>query len=83
MQGVLKHTCQLFYRAGLLLTISPMLAADTTTTVSKPDNLLIRNVYVISAEAEVSASTLNVLIKDGRIRAIGDEEYPADKVLQG
>lgn len=83
MQGLLKHTCQLFYRVGLLLTISPMLAADITTTVSKPDNLLIRNVYVISAEAEVSASTLNVLIKDGRIRAIGDEEYPADKVLQG
>ena len=83
MQGLLKHAYQLFYRVGLLLTISPILAADTTTTVSKPDNLLIRDVYVISAEAEVSASTLNVLIEDGRIRAIGDEEYPADKVLQG
>jgi imidazolonepropionase-like amidohydrolase len=73
----------LAFLAGLSWLVSLMLAPSLATASIKPDTLLIREVYLVSAEAQISAAPVNVLIKNGRISAIGSKEYPAAQILEG
>ncbi len=87
MPNFFKRCQQLHYSIRLPLIFSLMLATATAMAgqadVIKSNSLLIRDVFVVSAEAQVSASPLNVLIEDGRIKAIGTAEYPAATILEG
>ena len=47
------------------------------------DSLLIRNVYIVTANAKVSKQPLNLLVEQGRIRAIGKQEFSAERVIEG
>lgn len=73
---------RLAFRIRFPLVLGLALAA-TATACTKPDTLLIRDVYLVSAEGNVSKSPVNVLIEDGRISAIGTEEYRATETLRG
>ncbi|RYZ80060.1 MAG: hypothetical protein EOO68_37945, partial [Moraxellaceae bacterium] len=46
-------------------------------------SLLIRNVHIVTANAQVSKEPLNLLIEDQRIRAIGTQEFKAEQVIDG
>lgn len=78
MPNIVDRCRKAAYRFSLFLIAGLMPAAVTAA-----DSLLIRDVYLISPEAKVSASPVNVLIEEGRIRAIGTEVYPATQTLQG
>lgn len=84
-----------FHHNRLLLKIlsKPLLAAalmigcflllSEHSYANTQSSLLIRNVYIISADTSLSEKPLNVLIKEGRISAIGAEEFSADSVIDG
>jgi len=69
------------------LLIPLLLVAMTTLNVESAEvskgSLAIRNVHIITANAKVSKHPLNVLIEQDRIRAIGKQEFRAERVIEG
>lgn len=61
--------------------MSVLLPVSLAAAAKEPDTLLIRGAYVISADAQISRKPANVLLEQGRIKAIGSQEYPATKTL--
>lgn len=58
-------------------------ALAANATEAKKDSLLIRNVYIVTANAKVSKQPLNLLIEQERIRAIGTQEFSVEQVIEG
>ena len=60
-------------------------AADSTLKAGQADrgSLLIRNVHIVTANAQVSKQPVNLLIEQERIRAIGSQEFSAEQVIDG
>ncbi|MDF3014052.1 MAG: hypothetical protein K0Q78_2256 [Cellvibrio sp.] len=56
--------------------------ASVESAEASKGSLLIRNVQVITADAKVS-KPLNLLVEQGRIRALGKREYRAERVIEG
>lgn len=70
-------------RCGCLCAATLLVLLATPQLLAASDSLLIRNVYVISPEAKASAKPVNLLIEQGRISAIGQQEFPATAVIDG
>ncbi|HOY21691.1 MAG TPA: amidohydrolase family protein [Cellvibrio sp.] len=60
-------------------------AADSTLKAGQANrgSLLIRNVHIVTANAQVSKQPVNLLIEQERIRAIGSQEFSAEQVIDG
>lgn len=60
-------------------------ATNSTLNVGQANSgsLLIRNVHIVTANAQVSKQPVNVLIAQERIRAIGSQEFSAEQVIEG
>ncbi|MCE3254226.1 MAG: hypothetical protein K0Q67_3246 [Cellvibrio sp.] len=57
-------------------------AASVESAEASKGSLLIRNVQIITADTKVS-KPLNLLVEQGRIRALGKREYRAERVIEG
>lgn len=60
-------------------------AADSTLKAGQANkgSLLIRNVHIVTANAQVSKQPVNLLIEQERIRAIGSQEFSAEQIIDG
>lgn len=66
-----------------LLILTALIAVNTKAAQANKDSLLIRNVHIVTANAQVSMQAVNVLIEHERIRAIGKQEFNAEHVIEG
>lgn len=66
-----------FVQLTLVAGLVPPVQAQTKASVS------IRNVHIITSHAQVSKHPVNVLIEGDRIRQIGSQNFPAQRVIEG
>ncbi len=74
-----------FHRLAILLALATFTTAPTHAAKNTPTkgSVLIRNVHVVNANAQVSKQLLNVLVENGRISEIGTREFFAETVIDG
>jgi len=71
-----------------ILILAVLTTLGATAAPANEGSLLIRNVHIVTANAEVSKQSVNVLIEHERIRAItnnevGTQEFNAEQVIDG
>lgn len=71
------------YRIILLALIAVTAPSAKAAHATSKDSLLIRNVHIVTADAQVSPQPLNLLIEEGHIQTIGTREFSADQVIDG